>query len=190
LNLLLAAIKQSGYVGKVDIALDAAASEFFRNGKYTVDGTQKTQPQLLKYYLQLTKKYPIISIEDPFHQEDFVGFSELREKSKIGIVGDDLTVSNVSRIEKALEVKSCNCLLLKVNQIGTLTEALEAAQLAFKNGWRVMVSHRSGETEDPFIADLAVGIGAQYIKAGAPCRGERTAKYNQLLRIEEFLRTS
>ena len=147
-----------------------------------------TKEQLLEYYLKLIKKYPIISIEDPFEQEDFASFSLLREKTRIQIVGDDLTVTNPERIQKAINKKSCTCLLLKVNQIGTLTEALDAARLASDNGWKIMVSHRSGETEDTFIADLAVGLGCGMIKAGAPCRGERTAKYNQLLRIEERLK--
>ena len=146
----------------------------------------------MSYYLQLAKKYPLISLEDPFREDDFLAFAELRKKLKekklkVQIVGDDLTVTNVERIEEAIRDESCDCLLLKVNQIGTLTESLEAVRLAYANGWKVMVSHRSGETEDTFIADLAVGIGCGQIKAGAPCRGERTAKYNRLLRIEELL---
>jgi enolase len=170
---------------QVDFAIDAAASEFYKGG-YHIDGKMLNKKQLFNYYLKLITKYPIISIEDPFQQEDFNSFADLTKQSNIQIVGDDLTVTNPVRINKAIENGSCNCLLLKVNQIGTLTEALQAAALAYDNGWQVMVSHRSGETEDPFIADLAVGIGAM-IKAGAPCRGERTAKYNQLLRISEVL---
>lgn len=196
LELLKAAVKKAGYQGKVDLAIDAAASEFYKNGHYFLPkkiGVEKMgKEKLLDYYLNLIKKYPIISIEDPFEQEDFVSFAELRKKSKliqrnIQVVGDDLTVTNIERIEEAVKEKSCNCLLLKVNQIGTLTEALEAVRMAYESGWKVMVSHRSGETEDTFIADLAVGIGCGMIKAGAPCRGERTAKYNRLLRIEEIL---
>ena len=187
LELLREAIKKAGYNGKVELALDCAASEFYKNGKYRLH-TIMGKEQLLNYYLHLLKKYPIISIEDPFEQEDFASFAELKRKSKIQIVGDDLTVTNVNRIRKAVQNKSCNCLLLKVNQIGTLTEALDAVKLADENGWKVMVSHRSGETEDAFIADLAVAIGCGMIKAGAPCRGERIAKYNRLLRIEELLR--
>lgn len=141
--------------------------------------------QLLDHYLKLITKFKIISIEDPFAEEDFAHFAQLRNKSKIQVVGDDLTVTNPERIKIAIEQKSCNCLLLKVNQISTLTEALEAAALAFSAGWNVMVSHRSGETEDTFIADLAVALGCGQIKAGAPCRGERVAKYNRLLEIEE-----
>ncbi len=187
LNMLLKAINDAGYAGKVDIAIDCAASEFYKEGKYTLDGKNMTKRELMAFYLKLITKYPIISLEDPFEQEDFEGFAELRQKSKIQIVGDDLTVTNVGRIETAIMENSCNCLLLKVNQIGTLTEALEAVRLAYANNWKVMVSHRSGETEDTFIADLAVGIGCGMIKAGAPCRGERVAKYNRLLRIEEKL---
>ncbi len=190
LELLVTAIKAAGYFGKVEVAMDCAASEFYKNGNYYAP-RKMTSGQLINYYLKLLKKYPIISIEDPFEQEDFKSYAELRkksEKSGIQIVGDDLTVTNVTRITTAIQKKSCNCLLLKVNQIGTLTEALQAVALAYSAGWKVMVSHRSGETEDTFIADLAVGIGCGQIKSGAPCRGERTAKYNQLLRIEEEFR--
>ncbi len=186
LDLLHEAIQKAGYKGKVEMAMDCAASEFYSKGKYKLH-TVMSREKLLDYYLHLIKKYPIISIEDPFEQEDFFGFTELRKKSKIQIVGDDLTVTNIKRIRQAIQNKSCNCLLLKVNQIGTLTEALDAVKLAYENGWKVMVSHRSGETEDTFIADLAVAIGCGMIKAGAPCRGERIAKYNRLLRIEEVL---
>ncbi len=187
LDMLMKAIKDAGYAGKVDIAIDCAASEFYKEGKYLVEGKKLTASELTKYYLRLIKLYPIISIEDPFDQEAFESFAALKKKTNIQIVGDDLTVTNVSRIKTALEKKSCNCLLLKVNQIGTLTEALEAVRLAYANGWKVMVSHRSGETEDTFIADLAVGIGGGMIKAGAPCRGERVGKYNRLGRIEEMM---
>jgi len=187
LNLLTEAIWKAGYSGKMEIALDCAASEFYRKGTYQLHVTMSKE-KLLKYYLSLIKKYPVISIEDPFEQEDFSSFSELKRKSKIQVVGDDLTVTNIKRIQKAVAKKSCNCLLLKANQIGTLTEALDAVKLAYANDWKVMVSHRSGETEDTFIADLAVAIGCGMIKAGAPCRGERVAKYNRLLRIEEVLR--
>ncbi len=177
LDLLVKASK--GY--KIKIAIDAAASEFYKRGKYHVGKKKLNSKQLLQLYLTLIKKYPIISIEDPFQQNDFKMFKELQEKSQIQIVGDDLTVTNLDRIEKAID--SCNCLLLKVNQIGTLTEALDAAQYAFDHKWNVMVSHRSGETEDTFIADLSVALGCGQIKSGAPCRGERTAKYNRLLEI-------
>ncbi len=187
LGMLIKAIDDAGYKNQVDIAIDCAASEFYRKGWYRVDGKKMTTSQLMRYYLTLIKKYPIISIEDPFEQEDFDSFAQLKKKCGIQIVGDDLTVTNLERIKVAINKKSCNCLLLKVNQIGTLTEALDAVRMAYHNGWKVMVSHRSGETEDTFIADLAVGIGCGQIKAGAPCRAERTAKYNRLLRISELL---
>jgi len=192
LDMLMTAIKDAGYRNKVGIAIDCAASEFYQKGKYLVDGKKMTKEVLQDYYLKLLKKYPIISLEDPFEQEDFSGFAALRKavfgmKKKVQIVGDDLTVTNIQRIQRAFLEKSCDCLLLKVNQIGTLTEALDAVRLAYKNNWKVLVSHRSGETEDTFIADLAVGIGSGQLKAGAPCRGERTAKYNRLLRIAELM---
>ncbi|MEK6937595.1 MAG: phosphopyruvate hydratase [Nanoarchaeota archaeon] len=187
LDLLLEAIKRAGYKGKVDLAMDCAASEFYKNGFYYAP-KKMTSDKLLQYYLKLIKKYPLISIEDPFFEDDFKSYAQLKKKSGIQIVGDDLTVTNPERIKKAIKEDSCNCLLLKVNQIGSLSEALEAVALAYQAGWKVMVSHRSGETEDTFIADLAVGIGCGMIKSGAPCRGERTAKYNQLLRIEEDLK--
>ncbi len=192
LNMLVQAIKDAGYQGKVDIAIDCAASEFFKKNSYFVDGKKMSTKELFHHYLYLIKKYPIISLEDPFEQEDFESFTELTNnqlirKRGIQVVGDDLTVTNVERMKKAIEQKSCNCLLLKVNQIGTLTEALQAVRLAYEQGWKVMVSHRSGETEDPFIADLAVGIGCGQIKAGAPCRGERTAKYNRLMLLAELM---
>ncbi|MFH1182116.1 MAG: enolase C-terminal domain-like protein, partial [Candidatus Woesearchaeota archaeon] len=171
---------------KIKFAMDAAASEFFQNGSYIVDGKTYSSNELLDYYKRLVSKYPLISIEDPFQQEDFESFAKLT-KSGIQVVGDDLLVTNTKRISMAISKKACNCLLLKVNQIGTLTEAMEAAQLSMQHGWNVMVSHRSGDTEDPFIADFAVALGCGQIKSGAPCRAERTAKYNQLLRIEEEL---
>ena len=188
LTILQQAIKDAGYKNKVKIAFDAAASEFYKNGKYKVDGKKMSKEKLFTYYLKLIKDHPIISIEDPFEQEDFESFSKLNRQTKIQIVGDDLTVTNINRIQLAINNYSCNCLLLKVNQIGTLTEALQAVKLAYKNNWKVMVSHRSGETEDTFIADLAVALGCGQIKAGAPARGERTAKYNRLLRISEVLK--
>lgn len=186
LDLLQEAIKKAGYKHKVDLAMDCAASSFYVKKKNCYQLHKEfSKEELLKHYLGLIEKYNLFSIEDPFEENDFESFALLRKRSGIQIVGDDLTVTNMERIEKAIKEKSCNCLLLKVNQIGTLTEALEAAKMAFEEGWKVMVSHRSGETEDTFIADLAVGLGSGMIKAGAPCRGERTAKYNRLLRIEE-----
>lgn len=188
LDLISGAIKEEGYQDNVKIALDCAASEFYTGTQYKIE-TDKTLNtyKLIDYYKDLVKKYNIVSIEDPFDQDDFSAFKELRKKLKIQIIGDDLTVTNPSRIELAVKQKLCNCLLLKVNQIGTLTEALNAARLASKAKWKIMVSHRSGDTEDAFIADLAVALGCGQIKLGAPCRGERTAKFNRLLRIEEEL---
>ena len=192
LDVLAASIEEAGYGRKVGIALDAAASSFYQesSGKYAIDGKAMGEGELLDYYLGLIKTYKIMSIEDPFFEEQFDAYAELLAKSKnagVQIVGDDLTVTNVSRIRTAITKKSMNALLLKVNQIGTVTEALAAAGLVKRNGMNVVVSHRSGETADDTIADLAVGINAKYIKTGAPARGERTAKYNRLLRIEEML---
>jgi enolase len=187
LDLLTEAVEELGYQKEVKFAMDVAASEFYHHGAYLVRGKHVSSGELLDIYSDLLKKYPIVSIEDPFHQEAFGDFAQATRKfrAKCQIVGDDLTVTNTHRIARAIKSKSANCLLLKVNQVGTLTEAIDAAHLAQKANWNVMVSHRSGETEDHFISDLAVGLGNQQIKAGAPARGERTSKYNQLLRIEE-----
>lgn len=191
LEVLSGAIKESGYGSKIKIALDCAASEFYdeKNGNYIINDKKFNAGELIDFYSDLIKKFPIISIEDGFAQDDWQGWKQFNQElgNKIQIVGDDLLVTNIKRIRKALEEKSCNSLLLKVNQIGTVTESIDAAQVAFKNKWGVVVSHRSGETEDSFIADLAVGIGANQCKFGAPARSERVAKYNQLLRIEEKL---
>ncbi|MBD3354479.1 phosphopyruvate hydratase [Candidatus Woesearchaeota archaeon] len=189
--LLQKAIRDAGYVRKVRIAMDAAASEFYRNGKYHIEGKKLKGKNLNVVYKGLIEKYPIASIEDPFDQEDFDNFTKLTESAgkEVQIVGDDLLCTNVKRIQKAINKKCCNALLLKVNQIGNITEAIDAARLAQEKEWGVMVSHRSGETCDDFIADLAVGLNAGQIKSGAPCRSERLAKYNQLLRIEEELGT-
>ncbi|MHA1827253.1 MAG: phosphopyruvate hydratase [Candidatus Heimdallarchaeaceae archaeon] len=190
LQMLVDAIHDVGYeAGKqISIGLDSAASEFFENGLYEVDGNKLTGDELIEYYLELIDQYPIISLEDPFDENDFLSFAKLLAKViNISIVADDLTVTNPKRIQMAIDQKSANYLLLKVNQIGTLTEAIKAAELARNSGWGINISHRSGETEDAFIADLAVALAAERIKTGAPARGERTAKYNQLLRIEEEL---
>ena len=193
LDLLVEAIKRAGYTPGADVylALDCAASNFYslESGVYTLDGRHYTAEQLFDLYLELINGYPIISIEDPFHEEDFQSHAMLVEKTKgkLQVVGDDLFVTNINRLKKGIELKAANALLLKVNQIGTLTEALKAAKLAFSNNYNVIVSHRSGETEDTFIADLAVAINSGQIKTGAPARSERTAKYNRLLRIEEEL---
>ncbi|MBI2143291.1 phosphopyruvate hydratase [Candidatus Woesearchaeota archaeon] len=193
LSVLESAVAAAGYSRKVQFAVDAAASEFYssKERKYEVtQGKFLAAADMVDYYVQLAKDFPIVSVEDPFEQESFTPFAELTRKlvmMNVQVVGDDLLVTNVDRIREAVRRNSCNCLLLKVNQIGTLTEAVAAANLAIGNGWRVMVSHRSGETEDSFIADLAVALGCGQLKSGAPARSERTAKYNRLLRIEEEL---
>lgn len=196
LPILMEAIEQAGHKNKFAICMDCAASETYDAAKKQYNLTFKspeptlvTEEKLRETYVKWANEYPIVSIEDPYDQDDFEGFSALTAalKGKTQIVGDDLTVTNVSRIKMAIEKKACNSLLLKINQIGTITEAIEASKLCMANGWSVMVSHRSGETEDTYIADLVVGLGSGQIKTGAPCRGERTAKLNQLLRIEEEL---
>ena len=191
LRMLVSAIEEAGYSPReqVSLAIDAAASEFFHEGVYHVDDQQMTVQEMVDLYSRLTEEFPLISIEDPFDENDFDAFSKLMHMmgDKIAIVADDLTVTNVNRIKRAMETNAANYLLLKVNQIGSLTEALDAATLCRQGSWGIVVSHRSGETEDPFIADLAVAIRAERIKTGAPARSERTAKYNQLLRIEEKL---
>uniref|UniRef100_A0A8V0Z0S2 phosphopyruvate hydratase n=1 Tax=Gallus gallus TaxID=9031 RepID=A0A8V0Z0S2_CHICK len=194
LELLKTAIGKAGYSDKVVIGMDVAASEFYRDGKYDLDFKSPDDPsryispdQLADLYKGFVKNYPVVSIEDPFDQDDWAAWKKFTASVGIQVVGDDLTVTNPKRIAKAVEEKSCNCLLLKVNQIGSVTESLQACKLAQSNGWGVMVSHRSGETEDTFIADLVVGLCTGQIKTGAPCRSERLAKYNQLLRIEEEL---
>lgn len=196
LNLCTIAIEKAGYTGKVKIGMDVAASEFYmEDGNYNLDfkskepnPEQKVTPDgLAAIYMDMVKNYPVVSIEDAFDQDDWSAWSKFCANTDIQVVGDDLTVTNVSRIQTAVEKKACNCLLLKVNQIGSVTESIDACNLAQKSGWGVMVSHRSGETEDSFIADLVVGLGTGQIKTGAPCRSERLSKYNQLLRIEEEL---
>jgi enolase len=189
LDLVMKAIKEAGYDGKIKLGLDSASSEFFSNGKYTIIDKKFNSAELVDFYDELIKKYPIISIEDGMAEDDWKGWNILTKKlgNRIQLVGDDLLVTNVKRIKKAIEKKACNSLLLKVNQIGTVTEAVDSANLAFNNKWSVVVSHRSGETEDAFIADLVVGLSAGQSKFGAPARSERTAKYNRLLEIEKEL---
>ncbi|GLT64371.1 hypothetical protein SLA2020_368700 [Shorea laevis] len=198
LELLKTAIEKAGYTGKVVIGMDVAASEFYLSDKtYDLnfkeernDGSQKISGHALKdLYKSFVADYPIVSIEDPFDQDDWEHYSKLTCEigEKFQIVGDDLLVTNPKRVAKAIKEKTCNALLLKVNQIGSVTESIEAAKMSKRAGWGVMVSHRSGETEDTFIADLSVGLATGQIKTGAPCRSERLAKYNQLLRIEEEL---
>jgi len=187
LEALISAISEAGYTDEIKIGLDVAASTFYKDGTYIVTGKQYSTNQLIEFYRQLVDAYPIVSIEDPLEEEDYMGFANLTKVLPIQVVGDDLFVTNVKRLTKGIEMGACNALLWKVNQIGTLTEALEAAKMAKGNNYNVMASHRSGDTEDPWVADLSVGIGCGQIKTGAPARGERTAKYNQLLRIEEWL---
>lgn len=191
LDALVSAIEENGYENEISIGLDSAASEFYKDGKYDIDGKALTGGELVDYYADLVKSYPILSLEDPFHEDAFEDFAELTGKLKDTIViGDDLFVTNVKLLEKGIEMGAGNALLLKVNQIGTLSEAFDAARLAHKNGYKVVVSHRSAETEDTTIADISVALGAELIKTGAPARSERNAKYNQLLRIEEELGSS
>lgn len=189
LELMLKAIDETGYSGKIKLALDCASSEFFRGGKYFVGKNSYSSRELVDFYSELAGRFPIVSIEDGLAEDDWAGWAEMNAKlgKKIQVVGDDLLVTNAGRIKRAVEEKSCNALLLKVNQIGTVTESIGAAELAEKSGWNVIVSHRSGESEDPFIADLVVGLGSGQSKFGAPARSERVAKYNRLLRIEEKL---
>jgi enolase len=189
LDALVQAIEEAGYTeSEVTIGLDAAASEFYEEELYNIDGKKLSAPELLDYYVELVNSYPILSIEDPFYEEAFEDFEALtNELWDTIIVGDDLFVTNIERLSKGVDMGAANALLLKINQIGTLSEAFDAATMASRNGYTVIVSHRSAETEDTTISDLAVAIGAEMIKTGAPARGERTAKYNQLLRIEEDL---
>lgn len=191
LDALIHAVRNAGYEPGRDVvlALDAAASEFYdeKRGVYTIDGAELTREKLIEFYESLVEEYPIVSIEDPLYEEDFEGFAEVTRSLKIQVVGDDLFVTNVERLRRGIEAGAANALLLKVNQIGTLTEALSAARMALENNYSVIVSHRSGETEDVTISHIAVALNAGQIKTGAPARSERNAKYNELLRIEEYL---
>ncbi|AIU69225.1 enolase [Thermococcus eurythermalis] len=193
LDVLIKAIEEAGYKpgDEIAFALDAASSEFFHpdKDKYVVSGKEYDRGELLELYRELVSAYPIVSIEDPFQEEDWEGFVMITKElgRKVQIVGDDLFVTNPRRIRKGIEMGAANALLLKVNQIGTLSEAIDAAYTAFRAGYGVVVSHRSGETEDSTIADLAVALNAGQIKTGAPARSDRNAKYNQLIRIEEEL---
>jgi enolase len=191
LDLIVEAIGTTGLRPGIDIALalDVAASEFFDDPGYTFEGAAKTSAQMIDYYVDLVNSYPIVSIEDPLNEEDWDGWIALTEQldDKVQIVGDDLFVTNPERLGRGIEDGAANGLLVKVNQIGTLTETFDAVDLAHRHGYRCMMSHRSGETEDTTIADLAVATNCGQIKTGAPARSERVAKYNQLLRIEEEL---
>lgn len=187
-DLIMKASDELGY--KVKLAIDVAATGLRQGNDYVLEGKKHSAFDLIDIYKQISRAYPVISIEDPFSEEDWNSFYVLNKEigNKVQIVGDDLLVTNKTRIAKAIGLKTCNALLLKMNQIGTITETIDAAKLAMNGKMKIMVSHRSGETEDTSIADLSVGLGNGQIKSGAPCRGERTAKYNQLLRIEEELK--
>ena len=191
LDSLVEASERAGYEPgrEISIALDPAASEFYSDGSYTVEGKPLSPGELIDFFSDLVDGYPIYSIEDAMSEDDWDGFVELTRRlgNRIQLVGDDLFVTNTERIQRGIELGACNALLLKVNQIGTLTESIDAARLCMENSYGVVISHRSGETEDTTIADLAVGLNSGQIKTGAPCRSERNAKYNQLLRIEEAL---
>ena len=191
LDLILVAIENAGFKAGTQIALamDVAATEFFEDGKYKFEGKALTSEQMIAYYSELVSAYPLVSIEDPLDEDDWSGWAKLTAElgEKIQIVGDDLFVTNIERLTKGIESKTANALLVKVNQIGSLTETIDAVNLAHKNNYKSMMSHRSGETEDTTIADLAVALNCGQIKTGAPARSERVAKYNQLLRIEEEL---
>lgn len=191
LDLITEAIQKAGYVPGKDIALalDVAASEFYQDGAYQFEGKALSAAELIEYYAELVASYPLVSIEDPLDESDWDGWKAMTVKlgDKVQLVGDDLFVTNPARLAKGIETGTANALLVKVNQIGSLTETLDAVELAQRNGYRCMMSHRSGETEDVTIADLAVATNCGQIKTGAPARSERVAKYNQLLRIEEIL---
>ncbi|MEV0165352.1 phosphopyruvate hydratase [Nonomuraea fuscirosea] len=191
LDLILVAIERAGYVPGEDVALalDVAASEFHKDGVYTIDGKGLSAQELIEFYADLVANYPLVSIEDPLDEEDWAGWKVITEAlgDKVQLVGDDLFVTNPERLERGIKDGTANALLVKVNQIGTLSETLDAVDLAHRSGYRCMMSHRSGETEDTTIADLAVAVNCGQIKTGAPARSDRVAKYNQLLRIEELL---
>ena len=191
LDLIIEAITKAGYTPGTDIALalDVAASEFHNDGSYTFEGAQKSSAEMIDYYTELVDAYPLVSIEDPLDEDDWEGWKAMTDAlgDKVQLVGDDLFVTNPERLARGIETKTANALLVKVNQIGSLSETLDAVDMAHRAGYRCMMSHRSGETEDVTIADLAVATNCGQIKTGAPARSERVAKYNQLLRIEEEL---
>lgn len=193
LDLISEAIKLAGYKlgSEIALALDVASTEFFNesSGKYTFEGSERTASEMISYYSELIANYPLVSIEDPLAEDDWTGWTKITADlgDKVQLVGDDLYVTNPARLQKGIDHKAGNAILVKVNQIGTLTETMDAVSLAQRHGMKAIISHRSGETEDTFIADLAVATNAGQIKTGAPARSERVAKYNQLLRIEEEL---
>ena len=189
LDLIMEAVSKSGFEGKVALAIDAAASEFYRGGRYVFERKELSSEELIERYAQWARSYPLLSLEDPLAEDDWPAWKEitLRLGGKARIVGDDLFVTNLSRLERGIREGSANAILIKLNQIGTVTETVRAVLAARDSGFSSIISHRSGETEDPYIADLSAALGAGAIKTGAPCRSERLAKYNQLLRIEEEL---
>lgn len=193
LDLLTTAVEEAGYTGKIKFGIDPASTEFFRGGSYDL-GFKGTEPdlvspgQLSDLYDELLSNYPVVLLEDPFAEDDWPSWSEYNKHCSIELVGDDLLTTNVERVKLAKEKEACNSMLLKVNQIGTISEAIEANNLCTQLGWNVFVSHRSGETTDDFIADLTVGLRAGHLKSGAPARGERVAKYNRLMDIEDELK--
>ncbi|MHA1613187.1 MAG: phosphopyruvate hydratase, partial [Promethearchaeota archaeon] len=193
LDIIMEAISLAGYKPgeEIILAMDPAASEFYDKEKkvYNIDGKDLSPAEMVDYWAAIIEEYPIKSMEDPFDEEGWEEFAALnaRVKGKCQIIGDDLTVTNVKRLQRAIDMDAISSLLLKINQIGSISEAIEAAKLTFKHGYTVMVSHRSGETSDDTIADIVVGLCTGQIKSGAPCRSDRNAKYNQLLRIEEEL---
>lgn len=189
LTFLVQAIEKAGYTGKVQLALDCAASEFYKNGVYTVDGIAMSSSELVDFYGELIAKYPIASIEDSHSEDDWAGFTEMQARfgKNVQLVGDDLFVTNTERVKKGIAEQSANAVLIKLNQIGTLTETVDTIRMCQEHGWNSIASHRSGETEDSFIADLAVGLQTGQIKTGSLSRTDRICKYNQLLRIEEEL---
>jgi enolase len=193
LELIAEAVAKAGYKlgSEIALALDVASTEFYSEatGKYTFEGKELSSDEMIAYYAGLLADFPLVSIEDPLAEDDWAGWAKMTAElgDKVQLVGDDLYVTNPSRLQKGIDEKAGNAILVKVNQIGTLTETLDAVSLAQRNGMKAIISHRSGETEDTFIADLAVATNAGQIKTGAPARSERVAKYNQLLRIEEEL---
>lgn len=189
LGLITKSAKEAGYEKDIVFALDPASSEFFKKGEYTLGKKKMNGGEMVDFYIDLVKTYPIVSIEDGLAEDDWDSWIEMTKKlgNKIQIVGDDLFATNTKRIKKGIELKAANSVLIKLNQIGTITETLNAIKMAFDNSWTAIVSHRSGETEDSFIADFVVGVNSGQCKFGAPSRSERTCKYNQLLRIEEGL---
>jgi enolase len=188
LDAIMSALDVSGYNEEIKIGIDAAASSFYLDGGYSVDGNRLSPGELTDFYADLVATYPIVSLEDPFEEEAFDDFARLTARlPNTIIIGDDIYVTNPKRLEKGIKMCATNALLLKLNQIGSVSEAFDAARMSFRAGWKVMASHRSAETEDAALADVAVALGCELLKTGAPARSERTAKYNQLLRIQEGL---